>query len=126
VVTSPRCDVDAGALGEGAYVWNALARDQQGRTVGGGRMNRLALAYDNAVDALTLTQIDAAPTAGAVDVAGVAPLGARLYINGKGAPLDDKGRFALRVTDAPRLLVFRVLARDGSDSYWVKAVKPRS
>jgi hypothetical protein len=126
VVTTTRCDVDAGALSEGAYVWNALPLDQQGHALGGGRMNRLELAYDNAVDSLTLTQLTARSDALAVDVAGVAPLGARLFVNGKTAALDDKGRFALRVTGAQRQLVFRLLGRDGSESYWVKPVKPRS
>jgi hypothetical protein len=130
VVTSTRCDVAAGALGEGAHVWNALPLDQQGHALGGGRMNRLELAYDNAVDSLTLTQLHTGPAGDpdtiAVDVAGVAPLGARLFVNGKTAALDAKGRFALRVTGAPRQLVFRMVGSDGSESYWVKPVKPRS
>ena len=38
--------------------------------------------------------------------------------------LDEKGRFAVRLPGTSRLLVFRVVARDGAESYWVKAVKP--
>jgi uncharacterized protein (DUF2141 family) len=128
-VSDGRCEISAGALSEGAYVWHALPLDGQGRASGGGRMNKLALAYDNAIDSLALTQLsaDPDPKAGSnVEVAGVAPLGARLFVNGKPADLDDKGRFAMHVAGAPRLLVFRVLARDGAESYWVKAVKPRS
>ena len=56
----------------------------------------------------------------------MAPLGARLFVNGTPAPLDDKGRFALKVGDAPRVLVFRLLGGDGTESYWIRHLRRRS
>jgi ferric-dicitrate binding protein FerR (iron transport regulator) len=130
VVTGTRCEIGPGVLGEGSYVWNALPLDQNGEATGGGRMSNLSLVYDNAVESLALTQLGASRARGkggrraGVDVAGVAPLGARLYLNGRAAALDDKGRFSLHLPGAENLLVFRVVARDGAESYWVKAVEP--
>jgi hypothetical protein len=58
-------------------------------------------------------------------VAGAAPIGSKLYVNGRPAPLDDKGRFELRVQRSPAL-VFRLLEHDGSQSYWVRSLRPGS
>jgi hypothetical protein len=126
-VSDTRCTVEPGRLREGGYVWNAQPLDAAGTAVGPGRMNKLDLAYDNALDALAISRLEArSGRERGFDVAGTAPLGARLFVNGKPTSLDDKGRFSLRLDGAPPLLVFRVLARDGAESYWVKSTKPGS
>ncbi len=81
------------------------------------------LAYDNALDALAirLPLPDQRLGGKTVEVAEVAPLGARLFVNGTPAPLDDKGRFALKLGGAPRVLVFRLVRGDGTESYWIAA-----
>jgi hypothetical protein len=127
-VAGPRCPIEPGLLGEGRYQWSAQPLDTEGLPVGEPRLNRLELAYDNALDALAirLPRPDQPLAGKTVDVAGVAPLGARLFVNGTPAPLDDKGRFAIKVGDAPRVLVFRLLADDGTESYWIRHLRRRS
>jgi hypothetical protein len=120
--------IEPGALTEGRYVWTVQPLDDGGTPIGAARENRLELVYDNALDALAISRPrPAQKLAGrSVQVAGVAPLGARLFVNGKPAPLDDKGRFTLTVTGAPRTLVFRLLGKTGAESYWVRRVNTRS
>lgn len=127
-VAGPRCPIEPGLLGEGRYQWSAQPLDSEGLPVGEARLNQLELAYDNALDALAirLPRPDQRLGGKTVEVAGVAPLGARLFVNGTPAPLDDKGRFALKLGDAPRVLVFRLLAGDGTESYWVRSLRRRS
>lgn len=128
VVSGERVEVEAGVLGEGRYVWSALPLDDRGRPQGGGRFNKLELVYDNALSGLAI----AAPRpdqmtvpARPLEVIGVAPLGARLHVNGRPTPLDDKGRFALRLPSPPRLLVFRLERKGGGESYWIRPLRRR-
>ena len=102
-VAGPRCPVEPGLLGEGRYRWSAQPLDSEGLPVGKARLNRLELAYDNALDALAIrlplpNQRLAGKT---VEVAGVAPLGPSLFVNGTPAPLDDKGRLAAEAGRRP-------------------------
>jgi hypothetical protein len=113
IVTEPRCEIAAGILAEGSYVWAATPIDDEGRAQGHRPSNKLELAYENARSTLAITRLTEA------EVQGVAPLGAQLFINGNAAPVDEKGRFAMKVS--ARLLVFRLLAADGSESYWVRS-----
>jgi hypothetical protein len=126
-VRDTRLPADASLFQEGRYVWQALALDAQGRALEGGRMNQLALVYDNALTALAIGRPrPGEPVSGeGVDTSGVAPLGSKLYINGRPAPLDDKGRFGLRVGTSPAL-VYRLVGRDGLERYWIRRVKVRS
>jgi hypothetical protein len=132
VVNEPRAAVRAGALQEGRYVWTALPLDARGREVGGGRLNKLELVYDNALSALAITRPrPGEPLDGrAVEVQGVAPLGARLFVNNRPAPVDAKGRFAMRIGPAPRQLVFRLVTRAGNqgthESYWIRRLSARN
>jgi hypothetical protein len=136
VVNEPRAAVRAGALPEGRYVWTALPLDARGREVGGGRLNKLELVYDNALSALAITRPrPGEPLDGrAVEVQGVAPLGARLFVNDRPAPVDAKGRFAMRIGPTPRQLVFRLVTRAGggqgtqgnNESYWVRRLSTRN
>jgi hypothetical protein len=126
-VRETRCPVAADALEEGNYVWHVLALDGTGRELGGGRMNRLVLAYDNSLSTLAIVR----PREGErvegkeVNVSGAAPLGSTLHLNGRSVPLDDKGRFELRVPRA-RTLVFRLIGKNGSERYWVRALRLES
>jgi hypothetical protein len=86
-------------------------------------MNKLELVYDNSRTTLAIARPkpgEALPASGTVE--GVAPLGAKLFVNGKPAALDAKGRFSLAVGRA-EALVFRVVADNGAESYWVRKVR---
>jgi hypothetical protein len=128
VVEQPECPVGAGLLGEGRYEWTVEALDEGGRSLGGRPANQLELAYDNARSTLAILEPgpDRVLSGEAVTVRGVAPLGARLYVNGARAQMDEKGRFSLQVGGAPRVLVFRLVGSDGGESFWTRGVKPRS
>jgi hypothetical protein len=122
LVTEAKTAIEPGTLGEGSYLWS-VATD--GAAAGAAR--RLELVYDNAVATLTIRQPrPGVPVSGPVQVEGVAPLGARLFVNGRAAALDDKGRFSLRVPRAGSTLVFRLLTKDGAESYWVRPLASRS
>ncbi len=126
-VGEPRCALPPGALPEGRYVWHAAPIGADGRARAAGRMNKLELVWENALNALAIARPapgDAVEGDG-VDVAGVAPLGSRLYVNGRPAPLDGRGRFELRVARAPAL-IFRLVGRSGAESYWVRTLRTRS
>jgi hypothetical protein len=128
LVNDTRCAVDAAPLREGRYLWHAVGIDTQGRDIGGGgRMNKLELVYDNALTTLAIgsPRPGAAMTGPRVDASGVAPLGSKLYINGQPAVLDSKGRFAVSLERAPSL-VFRLVAPNGSERYWVRKLRVRS
>ena len=127
-VTGSRCPVDPGLLREGRYQWSVQPLAADGSPLGEPRLNRLELAYDNALDALAIRspRIDQRVGGKTVEVAGAAPLGARLYVNGTPATLDDKGRFNLKLGGAPRVLVFRLLGDDGTESYWIRQLRRRS
>jgi hypothetical protein len=119
VVKEPRCSLEPGVLAEGSYLWSALPLDGEGRERGGGRLNKLDLLYDNARSTLTIDEVASG------SVSGVAPLGSRLFVNGRAAPLDGKGRFSLELPGKPRVVIFKVVARDGGESYWVRSADPR-
>jgi hypothetical protein len=113
IVTEARCEIAAGILAEGSYLWTAMPIDEEGRATSHRPTNKLELAYENARSTLAITRLTEA------DVQGVAPLGAQLFVNGSSTPVDDKGRFAVKVN--ARVLVFRLLGSDGSESYWVRS-----
>lgn len=126
-VNDTRCPLEAGTLKEGGYLWHAVALDRIGRELGGGRMNKLELVYDNSLTTLAI----GSPKPGQrvsgrqVEVSGVAPLGSKLYVNGKAAPLDDKGRFEMRI-DRAQAVIFRLVNKNGAESYFVRKLRVRS
>jgi hypothetical protein len=126
-VSEPRCPIEPGVVTEGRYVWSATPLDKAGRDAGGGRMNKLELVYDNSLTTLAIGSPRAGQvvTSREVDVTGVAPLGARLYVNGQAAPLDAKGRFEMRLPAASSL-VFRLVGRNGAESYFVRRLRLKS
>jgi hypothetical protein len=124
VTDEPRCAIEPGVLKEGSYFWHALGLDQGGRERGGGRLNRLDVVYDNSLTALAIgsPRPGERVTGKVVHVSGVAPLGSKLYVNGRPAALDGKGRFELQLgrTD---LVLFRLVGRDGAESYWIRTLR---
>jgi hypothetical protein len=126
-VTGTQCSLEAGALGEGRYLWHAVALDPAGRESGGGLMNKLEVVYDNTLNTLAI----GSPKPGArvsgpdVQVSGIAPIGSKLFVNGQLVPLDGKGRFDMRV-QRTAAVIFRLLENDGSQRYWVRALRLRS
>ena len=111
-VSEPLVELNPGTLAEGRYQWTAVPLDGDGQPLARRGLNKLELAYDNARSTLAITRM----SDGAVE--GVAPLGAKLFVNGSVVSVDEKGRFALKTS--ARVLVFRVLGSDGSESYWVR------
>lgn len=128
VVTDPRATFEAGALREGEYLWNAAPLGPGGDELSGGRMNRLELTYDNSRTSLAiarprLNEVASASGRG-IPVEGIAPVGSKLWVNGRPAPVDSKGRF---VTEVPRaeLLVFRLISETGAEGYWLRPIRRR-
>ncbi|HZA49180.1 MAG TPA: hypothetical protein VE549_00480, partial [Myxococcaceae bacterium] len=124
VVAETRCSFEAGKLPEGDYLWHAAPVDANGIELAGGRMNKLEIVYDNSHTTLAIAQPRPGETAsGAVTpVRGVAPLGSKLYVNGKLAELDPKGRFSLDVRRADAV-VFRLVGENGAESWWVRSLR---
>jgi len=121
-VSEPRCTFEAGAIGEGDYVWYAAPLDPNGTELAGGRMNKLEIVYDNSRTTLAIAHPRQGEAGGkAVPVSGVAPLGSKLYVNGKSAPLDAKGRFSLQLERA-ETVVFRLVA-EGQEAFWVRQLR---
>ena len=44
------------------------------------------------------------------------------YVNGQSAQLDPKGRFEMKVARSDTV-VFRMVGRDGAESYWVRNLR---
>jgi hypothetical protein len=117
-VTETRCTVEAGLLVAGSYLWSATPLDEKGIEKAGGRMNKLDIQYDNTLTTLVIGQpgLDGHATAAA---SGVAPLGSRLFVNGKPATLSAEGRFSVPLEGADAA-IFRLIAKDGAEDYWVR------
>ncbi|NBD13618.1 FecR domain-containing protein [Corallococcus silvisoli] len=127
-VAETRAALEAGALGEGSYLWSVTPLSQAGAALKGGRMNKLELVYDNSVVGLV---VDSPRQGGAatekVRASGVAPVDARLSINGRAVPLDGKHRFDTWVAPMgmPPLLVFKMTRPGAPDVLTVRTLKPR-
>jgi hypothetical protein len=123
-LTGTQFPTEEGALGEGKYLWSVTPLDAKGGEIRGGRMNKLEITYDNAVRGLTIKSPKNGDAASAkVKCTGIAPVGAKVSINGKSVPLDEKSRFE---TDAAPLggglFVFRMV-NGPSEVYTVRKVK---
>ncbi|MCY1074529.1 hypothetical protein [Archangium lansingense] len=115
--------LEAGALGEGSYLWYVAALGPGGEELSGGRMNKLELVYDNARRGLAIRRPRSGERVGGkgVPLEGVAPMGSRLFVNGQPVALDAKGRFSQRLAPA-RVLVFRLISAQG-EAYWVRTLR---
>jgi hypothetical protein len=127
-VSETRAALDAGVLGEGSYLWSVTPLSQAGSPLKGGRMNKLELVYDNSVVGLVVDgPRQGAAAAEKVRASGVAPVDARLSINGRVVPLDAKHRFDTWVAPMgmPPLLVFKMTRPGAPDVLTVRTLKPR-
>ncbi|MHA7629030.1 FecR family protein [Corallococcus sp. M7] len=127
-VSETRAALEAGQLGEGSYLWSVTPLSQAGAALKGGRMNKLELVYDNSVVGLVVdSPRQGVPAAEKVRASGVAPVNARLSINGRAVPLDAKHRFDTWVAPMgmPPLLVFKMTRPGAPDVLTVRTLKPR-
>lgn len=113
-------------LVEGKYLWSVTPLDAKGGETRGGRMNKLLMVYDNAVPSLVIkTPRNGDPGGPSVRVSGVAPFGARLFVNGKPIALDEKARFDSSVAPFPGGRVIFRLVQGGAEAYTVRTVRGR-
>ena len=127
-VTDTRAALDAGALGEGSYLWSVTPLSATGAQLKGGRMNKLELVYDNSVQELIVAAPRNGQPGGArVRASGVAPVDARLSINGRPVPLDGKHRFSTWVepVGSPPVLVFKMTRPGAPAVHTVRTLKQR-
>ncbi len=128
VVPEPKCEFAAGQIPEGEYLWNATPLGASGGELSGGRMNRLELIYDNSRTSLAISRPRplevVSASARALTVEGVAPVGSKLFVNGKPIPVGEKGRFSQPVARADTL-VFRLVTSNGAEGYWVRPLRRR-
>jgi hypothetical protein len=126
MVKTSELPLAAGRLSEGKYAWNMQAFDADNNAVLTGAVNRLTIAYDNAVSGLQIR----VPARGATTrgptawTRGEIALGQRLVINGVPAALDGKGRFGEKVPVSKGFsqIVYHVTGAGGRDQYWVRDI----
>ncbi|MHB8875919.1 MAG: hypothetical protein ACYC8T_19700, partial [Myxococcaceae bacterium] len=87
----------------------------------------LELAYDNAVPVLVIREPrnGASYRGGKVDVSGIAPVGAKVWVNGRLVPLDGKARFDSTAVPfgRPPTLVFRLVQAHGPEVLTVRTLR---
>jgi len=122
-VTGTRCPAEPGTIPEGSYVWHAAPLDAAGNELAGGRMNKLEIVYDNSMTSLEIAEPapGASITGATMRVAGVAPAGASLSVNGTEVPTDGKGRFSAQVPVASQSIF--ELSTAGGVAYWVRTLR---
>nr|WP_163995995.1 FecR domain-containing protein [Pyxidicoccus caerfyrddinensis] len=128
IVPDTRAALDAGALVEGSYLWSVTPLSASGAQLKGGRMNKLELVYDNSVPELVVASPrNGTRAAEKVRATGVAPVDARLSINGRPIPLDGKHRFSTWVepVGTPPMLVFKMNRPGAPEVHTVRTLKPR-
>jgi hypothetical protein len=125
-VTTRELSLTASRLGEGTYAWSMQALGADKSALLTGAVNRLTIAYDNAVSGIRIrTPKPGAAIAGATArTSGEIALGERLAINGKPAAVDDKGRFSAKVTvrKGTHPIVYHLTGSGSRDRYWVRDV----
>lgn len=114
--------VDPGLLTEGSYRWSASALDEAGNDKVGGRMNQMDIIYDNSLTTLQIASPRDGDRADGAKAAGTAPLGTKLFVNGKPVTTDGAGRFSSPLAKS-EVVVFRLVSADGSESYWFRRLK---
>lgn len=125
-VTETQVSLPENTLLEGRYLWSVTPLDAKGSELKGGRMNKLHLVFDNAVSALVIKSPKNADPAGRlVNASGIAPVGSKLFINGKSVALDEQARFETPVSPAAGGRVIFRLLNNGGESYTVRTVRSR-
>jgi hypothetical protein len=119
----------AGTFEEGKYFWFVKSLNSAGKEVATGGTNGLEIVYDNVVSDIVIRspRPNQRVASGRLTTNGEIALGARLFINGKQADIDRKGRFNESVTldRGVSQLVYRTLAGDGVERYYVRDVQRR-
>ena len=118
--------LEAGSLAEGNYVWSVTPMSKGGEALRGGKMTKLVLVYDNSVPSLlVVTPKNGDRAQPRVQVTGVAPVGAHLFVNEKSLALDAKHRFDAQVPPRgqPPMVVFRLTRGAGADAVIVRVLK---
>ncbi len=125
-VTETQVALPENTLLEGKYLWSVTPLDAKGAELKGGRMNKLHMVFDNAVAALLIKTPRNGDAGGkSVNAVGIAPVGSKLFINGKSVALDEQARFDTSVAPAAGgRIVFRLL-HAGAESYTVRTVRGR-
>lgn len=125
-VSGTTAPLEAGVLPEGQYVWSVTPLSATGEELRGGRMNKLEIVYDNSVPTLlVLNPRNGERSAKRVSTRGVAPVGARLFINGKLVELDNKSRFDADVPPdgQPPMLIYRLVRPNAADALYIRTLK---
>ena len=113
-------------LSEGKYLWSVTPVDAKGKELKGGRLNKLHMVYDNAVPQLMIKSPRNGEAGGkSVRVAGIAPVGARVFVNGKAMELDEKARFDGQVAPLPGGRVVFRMVNGSAETYTVRTVRGR-
>jgi hypothetical protein len=112
------------ALPEGNYLWSVTPLGKKGEELRGGKMNKLEIVYDNAVQGLVIKSPRNGDLGGKeVNVAGIAPLGAKVWVNGRPLSVDAANRFSGTAAPLSRgVLVFR-MQLGGAEQYTVRRLK---
>ena len=114
-----RLILPAGKLSEGTYFWYQLAQDADGKELKASQMNKLVLIFDNAVRLLRIDSPHPGQRAkgGQMQVTGLAPVGAKLTVNGKLVSVSADGRFSRALSGVGRgaVLVFRLQRKGRAD-----------
>jgi hypothetical protein len=125
-VTQVAAATEAGLLAEGSYVWSVTPLSGEGEALRGGRMNKLDLVYDNSVPTLLVRAPQNNDPAGReLRTFGAAPVGTRLFVNGRAVELDDKSRFDAQVSPqgSPPQVIYRVVRPNAPDAYYVRVLR---
>ncbi len=119
----------SGQLSENRFFWLVLGLDEAGRDIATGRMNSLTIAYDNAVSDIVIKSPKPGQTVRGTSLvaSGEVELGNRLFVNGKAAGLDGKGRFkeTVALERGQNQVVFRTVGGGGSERFYVREVVRR-
>ena len=113
-------------LAEGKYVWSVTPLDGKGEALKGGRMNKLEMRFDNGVASLLIKTPRNGDAGGrAVSTSGVAPVGSKLFINGRAIELDAQARFDTSVAPLPGGRIVYRLVSGGGESWTVRTVRSK-
>lgn len=125
-VSESQVSLPENTLLEGKYLWSVTPLDAKGGELKGGRMNKLHMVFDNAVSSLSIkSPRNGDPGGKSVSAVGVAPVGSKLFINGKSVPLDQQARFDTTVSPAAGGRVIFRLLHNGAEIYTVRTVRGR-
>ncbi|MBX7097945.1 MAG: FecR domain-containing protein [Myxococcaceae bacterium] len=116
--------VPEGTLDEGRYVWGVTPLDAKDASLKGGKLNKLEISYDNAVPALTLkSPVNGQAVGAQAKVVGIAPVGSKVFCNGRAVPLDDKARFDVAVPSLAGGRLICKMVKGAAEVYTVRRIR---